>query len=88
MSAKYVYGRLMRGSRHQHSNTVVGWGVWISVVAAIWAIAFVFGSVIPSMGDFLSLLGAAFDVSALIPMALSCSNIDIQSFFGFIYWAL
>lgn len=30
-------------------------------MAAIWAIGFIFAEVIPSMGDFLSLLGAAFD---------------------------
>ena len=30
-------------------------------MAGIWAIAFIFAEIIPSMGDFLSLLGAAFD---------------------------
>jgi len=31
------------------------------VMIVIWVIAFIFAEVIPSMGDFLSLLGAAFD---------------------------
>ncbi|KAI5361119.1 Putative amino acid transporter, transmembrane domain-containing protein [Septoria linicola] len=61
VSAKFVYGRIMGKSRHAHSNTVIGWGVWVAVMAAIWLVAFVFAEVIPSMGDFLSLLGAAFD---------------------------
>lgn len=61
VSAKFVYSRIMGKSRHAQSNTVVGWGVWILVMAAIWIIAFVFSEVIPSMGDFLSLLGSAFD---------------------------
>ncbi|KAF1932701.1 putative amino acid transporter [Didymella exigua CBS 183.55] len=61
VSAKFVYGRIMGGSRHAHSNTVVGWGVWVVVMTAIWFVGFVFAEVIPSMGDFLSLLGAAFD---------------------------
>lgn len=30
-------------------------------MAVIWMIAFIFAEIIPSMGDFLSLLGAAFD---------------------------
>lgn len=30
-------------------------------MAGIWFLAFIFAEVIPSMGDFLSLLGAAFD---------------------------
>lgn len=61
VSAKFIYGRLMGKSRHAHSNTVVGWAVWFIVMVFIWVTAFVFAEVIPSMGDFLSLLGAAFD---------------------------
>jgi hypothetical protein len=61
VSAKFIYFRIMGDSRHAHSNTVIGWGVWAGVMAGIWAIAFVFSEVVPSMGDFLSLLGAAFD---------------------------
>ncbi|KAK1815564.1 hypothetical protein LTR12_010029 [Friedmanniomyces endolithicus] len=61
VSAKFLYFRIMRGSHHAHSNTVFGWGMWIATMAIIWFIAFIFAEVIPSMGDFLSLLGAAFD---------------------------
>ncbi|KAF7191506.1 N amino acid transport system protein [Pseudocercospora fuligena] len=62
VSAKFIYHKLIMGkSRHQHSNTVIGWGVWALVMIAVWLVAFVFAEVIPSMGDFLSLLGAAFD---------------------------
>jgi hypothetical protein len=61
VSAKFIYFRIMGTSRHAHSNTVIGWGVWAAVMASIWAIAFIFSEVVPSMGDFLSLLGAAFD---------------------------
>ena len=61
VSAKFVYNRIMGSSHHAHSNTVTGWGVWAAVMAVIWLIAFIFAEVIPSMGDFLSLLGAAFD---------------------------
>ena len=61
VSAKFIYARIMGKSRHGHSNTIIGWGVWILVMVAIWVIAFIFSEVVPSMGDFLSLLGAAFD---------------------------
>lgn len=61
VTAKFIYFRIMGRSRHAHSNTVAGWGTWIAVMAVIWAIGFVFAEIIPSMGDFLSLLGAAFD---------------------------
>jgi len=61
VSAKFVYFRIMGRSRHAHSNTVIGWAAWAAVMAVTWVIAFIFAEVIPSMGDFLSLLGAAFD---------------------------
>ena len=61
VSAKFIYFRIMGGSHHAHSNTIIGWGVWIAVMAGIWFVAFIFAEVVPSMGDFLSLLGAAFD---------------------------
>ncbi|GAB7353310.1 hypothetical protein MBLNU459_g3808t1 [Dothideomycetes sp. NU459] len=61
VSAKFIYFRVMGKSHHAHSNTAIGWGVWALIMAVIWAIAFLFAEVIPSMGDFLSLLGAAFD---------------------------
>ncbi|KAH8895375.1 putative amino acid transporter [Thozetella sp. PMI_491] len=61
VSAKFIYFRVMGKSRHAHSNTVIGWGVWGLVMVVLWIVAFVFAEVIPSMGDFLSLLGAAFD---------------------------
>ncbi|TVY42629.1 N amino acid transport system protein [Lachnellula subtilissima] len=61
VSAKFIYFRILGTSRHAHSNTVLGWGVWVAVIAGIWIIAFIFSEVVPSMGDFLSLLGATFD---------------------------
>ncbi|KAJ5278714.1 hypothetical protein N7478_004086 [Penicillium angulare] len=61
VTAKFIYLRIMGKSKHAHSNTVIGWGVWVLVMIGIWLIAFIFSEVVPSMGDFLSLLGAAFD---------------------------
>ncbi|KAJ5245900.1 hypothetical protein N7468_000883 [Penicillium chermesinum] len=61
VTAKFVYLRIMGKSKHAHSHTVIGWGVWILVMVVIWVLGFVFAEVIPSMGDFLSLLSAAFD---------------------------
>lgn len=61
VTAKYIYGRFFKQSRHQHEHTVVGWATWIGITTAIWGIGFIFAEVIPSMGDFLALLAAAFD---------------------------
>ncbi|PWY96084.1 amino acid transporter [Aspergillus sclerotioniger CBS 115572] len=61
VTAKFIYSHVMGASKHAHSNTIIGWGVWGLVMAFIWVVGFIFAEVIPSMGDFLSLLGAAFD---------------------------
>lgn len=61
VSAKFIFNRVMRSSRHAHSNTMIGWGVWTLIIALMWIVGFLFAEIIPSMGDFLSLLGAAFD---------------------------
>jgi hypothetical protein len=61
VTAKFIYFRVMGKSHHAHSNTFIGWGAWMLVMIVIWVLAFIFAEVIPSMGDFLSLLGAAFD---------------------------
>ena len=39
VSAKFVYFRVMGTSRHAHSNTVIGWGVWILIMIVVWLIA-------------------------------------------------
>jgi len=61
VAAKYVYFRVLGNSRHAHSNTVLGWSVWLAIIIGIWFLGFVFAEVVPSMGDFLSLLSSAFD---------------------------
>jgi hypothetical protein len=61
VTAKLLYTLAMGKSRHAHSNTFIGWAVWGVIMAVIWMISFIFAEVVPSMGDFLSLLSAAFD---------------------------
>ncbi|KAI1610475.1 transmembrane amino acid transporter protein-domain-containing protein [Exophiala viscosa] len=61
VSVKFIYRVIMRDSRHQHSHTFIGWGMWIILMTIFWFVAFVFAEVIPSMGDFGTILGASFD---------------------------
>lgn len=53
VSAKYVFNRIMSGKleKHRQSNSVLGWSVWVGVVTAIWAVAFIFGEIVPSKSD-------------------------------------
>ncbi|BEJ17198.1 hypothetical protein CspHIS471_0605990 [Cutaneotrichosporon sp. HIS471] len=62
VTVKVLHRRILGSkSRHMHANTTVGWLWWVIITAVVWAIGFVLGNVIPSMGDFLSIMSAAFD---------------------------
>jgi len=83
VSAKFIYRHVMRGSHHEHSNTIVGWGSWAGVMAVVWGLAFIFAEVVPSMGDFLSLLGAAFDsFFGFIYFAVAYWQMNKRNLFG------
>ncbi len=43
VASKFLYKRILGNSKHAHSHSVVGWGVWIGIVIFIWLIAFVLG---------------------------------------------
>lgn len=60
MASKYVFIRIMRGSRHLTANTPVHWSTWLSCVGAVIAIAYIIASAIPIFGSLVSLLGALF----------------------------
>ena len=40
VAAKFAFLRILKGSRHAHSHTVVGWATWLGVVGGIWIIGF------------------------------------------------
>lgn len=88
VSAKFIYGRVMGNSRHAHSNTVVGWGVWVVIMAVVWFVGFIFAEVIPSMGDFLSLLGTHHRDSVTETHTDCPPGAAFDSFFGFIFFAV
>jgi hypothetical protein len=43
VAAKFAFLRILKGSRHVHSHTVVGWGTWLAIVGGIWIIGFILG---------------------------------------------
>ena len=44
VACKFLYKRIMRDSRHAHSHSFLGWGVWVTIVVIVWAIAFCLGN--------------------------------------------
>ncbi|OQD74182.1 hypothetical protein PENDEC_c012G01829 [Penicillium decumbens] len=58
VSAKYVFVRILRNSRHLQSNTVVHFGVWFSCTFGLSVISFVIAAGVPIFNYILSLAGS------------------------------
>ncbi|EEU46185.1 uncharacterized protein NECHADRAFT_38659 [Fusarium vanettenii 77-13-4] len=56
--AKYIFVRILRGSKHLNSNTLVHWGTWLGCTGGITIIAYIIASAIPVFGGLVSLIGA------------------------------
>jgi len=51
---RFLFFRIMRNSFHRYSHSLIGWGVWIAVIAGLWVLAFIIAGVIPFFNDLLS----------------------------------
>ncbi|KAF4776081.1 transmembrane amino acid transporter [Colletotrichum scovillei] len=60
LPAKYIFIRLLRGSRHLTENTMKHWGIWLACTASIAITAYVIASSIPVFDGLVSLVGALF----------------------------
>lgn len=58
MPAKYVFVRLLRGSKHLTSNSLTHWAVWLGCTATSATIAYTIASAIPDFGSLVALVGA------------------------------
>jgi len=62
-AAKMVFVRMFRESRHLTENTMLGWGVWILLLAVANACGFVLATGVPVSTLFLSLLQYCADMA-------------------------
>ncbi|CAI6069447.1 unnamed protein product [Clonostachys chloroleuca] len=58
LPSKYIFLRLMRGSKHLISNSLIHWGTWLGCTFGTTVIAYIVASAIPVFGDLVSLIGA------------------------------
>lgn len=61
VSARFVFFRIFRDSKHKTQNTLIGWSTWAGILAILWILAFVIAEVIPFFSDLLSLMSSLFD---------------------------
>jgi len=56
--AKYLFIRLLRGTKHLNSNGIVHWATWLGCTGGVTIIAYIIASAIPVFGGLVSLIGA------------------------------
>lgn len=61
VTARFVFFRIFKGTKHLTSHTAVGWAAWFGILACTWVAAFIIAEVIPFFSDLLSLMSALFD---------------------------
>ncbi|CCT72337.1 related to neutral amino acid permease [Fusarium fujikuroi IMI 58289] len=58
VTGKYVFVRVLRGSRHLTANTLTHWATWLSLTFSAALLAYIIASAIPVFGSLVSLVGA------------------------------
>ncbi|CAD6569446.1 MAG: hypothetical protein CYPHOPRED_003378 [Cyphobasidiales sp. Tagirdzhanova-0007] len=58
LSSKYVFVRLLRGTRHLQEKTLIHWSVWIGSTLFLGVIAFIVAEAIPFFNQLLGLIGS------------------------------
>ncbi|KAF8057583.1 transmembrane amino acid transporter protein-domain-containing protein [Lyophyllum atratum] len=61
VTARFIFFRLFKGSKHLHANSIIAWSTWTGIIAATWVVAFIIAQVIPFFSDMLSLMCSLFD---------------------------
>ncbi|KAJ6096467.1 hypothetical protein N7486_007213 [Penicillium sp. IBT 16267x] len=58
ITGKYMFIRILQGSRHLVANTTTHWSVWLGCTFGTSVVAYIVASAIPVFGDLVSLVGA------------------------------
>ena len=97
VSAKYVFVRILRNSKHLQANTFVHWAVWLSAVWILAAVAFLFTEGIPVYSWMSAIAGAVCfaPLSVMLPAYLWLydhgeyrSGTLKQKVFYYLHWLL
>lgn len=71
VAAKYLFVRVLRGTRHLQHNTVIHWVTWLGLTTTLGAIAFVLSEAIVIFSYLIALTGTV----CFAPMAISVPGI-------------
>ncbi|KAJ5575696.1 hypothetical protein N7535_002622 [Penicillium sp. DV-2018c] len=58
LPAKFIFIRLLRGTKHLTSNSIIHWSSWIGCTFGVGLISYIIASAIPVFDNLVSLIGA------------------------------
>ncbi|KAL1869349.1 hypothetical protein Daus18300_005561 [Diaporthe australafricana] len=58
LPAKFIFIRVLRGSKHLNSNSLVHWATWLGCTFGVTVVAYIIASGIPVFDGLVSLIGA------------------------------
>lgn len=73
IAAKYALVRILRGTQHLQSNSIIHWGTWIGMMTIVIAVGLLVAGGIPFFNDLLGLIGAFLGTSftLILPACMS-----------------
>lgn len=60
VTAKYIYVRALRNTRHLAGKTLVGYATWAGILLILWILAWIVAESIPIFNDLLGLIASLF----------------------------
>lgn len=51
VSARLVFFRVFKDSKHKNEHTLIGWASWAGILCATWVLAFIISQIIPFFSD-------------------------------------
>ncbi|KAG6906907.1 hypothetical protein DXG01_011462 [Tephrocybe rancida] len=61
VTARFIFFRIFKNSKHLHANSAVAWGTWVTIIGVTWIVAFILAQVVPFFSDLLTLMCSLFD---------------------------
>ncbi|KAI0472924.1 transmembrane amino acid transporter protein-domain-containing protein [Xylariaceae sp. FL0804] len=71
VAAKYLFVRVLRGTRHLQANTAVHWATWLGCAAGVGVVAFVVAEAVAIFNYIIALVGSL----CFAPMAISIPGV-------------
>lgn len=77
--AKFIFVRLLRGSRHLNANTPTHWAIWVGLAFLGTTIAYIIASAIPILDSIISLVGALIAPTlCIIPFGFMYLHLNVR----------